>query len=61
MGDILRNPGYDGRFTCPACLHDFYMSETECPSCHTKVRCRVEHEPVATCEVVDADTEEEDV
>ena len=59
MSGYLRNPGFDDRFTCPACFFDFSdRRATKCPSCDASIKCWVETEPVAMCELVTADEEE---
>lgn len=57
MTDELRNPGFDDRYTCPRCLSDFYEATETCPSCSAHVRCTVDQQPVAVCELLAEPTE----
>ena len=60
MGEQCRNPGYDDRFTCPACYHDFEGHETtKCPGCGAAIHCYTVQEPVCICEFGVAETDED--
>lgn len=59
----LENPGRDDYFTCPNCLSDHHASAhriTICDNCGRKLRCTVEQQDVAVCELVDAPQDDED-
>lgn len=56
------NPGQEDRFTCPGCYEDHHgvaSSITSCSKCGRALRCYVEQQPVATCELADAESEDD--
>jgi len=59
MAESCSNPGYDNRFTCPACYHDFEDAKAkECPSCKVALHCAVEQQPVCVCTLGHSDDED---
>jgi len=59
MSETCSNPGYDNKFTCPACYHDFNGRQNKCPGCGADVVCVVEQQPVCVCTLGVADPEED--
>lgn len=59
MGETCSNPGYENKFTCPDCYHDFSGVMTKaCPGCGAELHCRVEQQPVCVCELGPSEDEE---
>lgn len=60
MAEQCSNPGYEDKFTCPACYHDFNgISTTACPGCGAQIQCRREQQPVCVCELGAAEPDED--
>jgi len=56
------NPGRDDYFTSPCCYTDhpgLAHTITECTGCGRKLRCYVEQQPVAVCDLAGDDVQEE--
>mgnify|MGYP001060213772 CR=1 FL=1 len=54
------NPGLEDRFTCPGCYEDHFGDPeeiTRCEKCKRKLRCSIETQPVAVCELAEDDEE----
>lgn len=66
-GEVLRNPGWDDKYTCPGCHADHHHRVEwddavfiRC-SCGAPLRLELETEPVPTCTIADEDEEEENL
>ena len=64
-GDVLRNTGWEDKFTCPNCHNDHTChvpdGETRYITCEcgARLRLEVEHVPEAACYIADPDEGEE--
>lgn len=57
------NPGREDVFTCPGCYEDHHgaaSSITSCTKCGRALRCYVEDQPVATCELAEPGQDEDE-
>ena len=58
----VTNPGFEDRFTCPGCYHDHRgapSAVTKCERCKRPLRCSIERQPVAVCELAGNDEQDE--
>lgn len=58
MDQELYNPGWEDKFTCPACYHDHLdraPGQIACENCGVSLTCTVEHQPVAVCSLTKTD------
>lgn len=55
--DRCENPGFDDRWTCPACYHDLTgvrAGEATCPSCGSQLMLSVDYQPVSVAQLIAA-------
>lgn len=65
-GEVLRNNGWEDKFTCPNCHADHHERVPDKQAkyvnceCGARLRLELDYEPVAMCTIADPDEEEEE-